>query len=326
MKKVYLVTGGTGHLGQAVIRALLDENAKVRALCLPQDKTPLPPSVEICYGDVRDKGSMARFFDVKGYDQVVLIHMAALITIESVKNEELEKINIQGTKNILALCKEHEVRRLLYVSSVHAIPENSSLGPIVEPDFFHPDRVEGHYAKSKAGAAQIVMQAIEEGLEANLIFPSGIIGPYDFNRNNHLTQLLERMARDRVFLSVRGGYDFVDVRDVAGSILLCEKHAKKGESYIISGGYYEIEDLYNIVSEVTGRKKQIVHFPIKTAELVAPMAESFAKLLGKKPLLTPYSIYTLRSNSNYSCEKAKRELNYKPRPISDTIRAMLEKR
>ncbi|MDO4711446.1 MAG: dihydroflavonol 4-reductase, partial [Peptostreptococcaceae bacterium] len=160
----------------------------------------------------------------------------------------------------------------------------------------------------------------------DLIFPSGIIGPYDLNRNNHLTHLLERMAKDPVFLSVRGGYDFVDVRDVAEAILLCEKHGKKGESYIISGGYYEIGELHRIVSEVTGTKKKIVHFPIRTAELIAPLAETVAGWLGKKPLLTPYSIYTLRSNSNYSCEKAMRELNYRPRPIAETIRAMLEKK
>lgn len=324
MKKLYLVTGGTGHLGQAIVRALQREAADIRVLCLPEDQTPLPDDVACCYGNICDISSLHPFFERSGYDETILIHAAALITIESKINEALWRVNVDGTKNILEMVKQYDIDRMIYVSSVHAIEELEIPEKMKEPKSFDPQKVHGVYAKSKAGAAKLVTEAIRNGCRANLLFPSGIIGPYDFNGNNHMTRLIAKMVRDKIFIGVRGGYDFVDVRDVADAVLLCEKNAAIGESYILSGDYYEIGDIFRMISDELGKSRPIVYIPMKLAETIAPIVEYMSHLFKRKPLLTAYSLYTLRSNSNYSNQKAKQELNYRPRKLADTIKTLLK--
>ena len=324
MKKLYLITGGTGHLGQHVIR-LLRKNKEntIRVLTLPGDMTPLPDGVERVNGDVRAVRSLLPFFHTDGYDEVVLLHLAAFITIASKTNPEVWHVNVEGTKNVMELALQGNVKRVVYVSTVHAIPEKPLPDVITEMASFSPESVHGQYARSKAAAAELVLQFAKKGLDVSIVHPSGILGPGDTLQSNHLTRTVAAMASGRIPVSITGGYDFVDVRDVAKGILLCETRGRAGECYILSGHYSTISNLTKIISGYTGRKFVLLHIPKFVLRSAAAFVELFSRTSRRKPLFTPYSVATLHTNAFFSNKKAMRELGYRTRPFRRTIQNLL---
>ena len=153
MSKLYLVTGGTGHVGTVLINELLAKNVSIRALVRPGRREGIPAGVDVYEGDITNLDSMRDFFQTSGFDSVTLIHCAALITITSRLNTQVWNVNVHGTENVMQLALNAAVDRVVYVSSVHAIPEKP-LGQIIsEVSSFSPELVHGQYAKSKAAAA-----------------------------------------------------------------------------------------------------------------------------------------------------------------------------
>ena len=245
----------------------------------------------------------------------------ANLLIDELKNEkrEIVKVLILNTKNIVDKVLETKAK-LIYISSVHAIPEKENNDLIEEITDFNPDEVHGLYAKTKAEAAKYVMNAVKnKNLNACIIHPSGIIGPYDYG-NSHLTELVREVSNGKLFATVKGGYDFVDVRDVADAIITASKKDNKGECYILSNRYITIKELSDLICDVQGIKKIKIVLPICLAKIIAPFFEAYYNLKKQTPLFTKYSLYTLSSNSNFSNKKAKEELGYKNRDMKDTIK------
>lgn len=321
MGELYLVTGAGGHLGTHIVKTLLGRGETIRALALPGEERYIPAAVETVTGDVRDVSSMEPFFDRRGYERVTLIHCAAIVTIASRPDPAVWDVNVRGTEDILSLARREHIERMVYVSSVHAIPEREKPLPITETGRFSPELVYGQYAKSKAAASQLVLDAAEGGLHAVIAHPSGIIGPGDIRRRNHSVSSLRAMAEGRIPASIGGGYDFVDVRDAAAGIVSCAERGRAGECYILSGEYISVRDMLDAACKAAGRKTPRLTLPAGAARLIAPTAEAAARLFGQSaPLMTPCSVYTLSSNGNFPHEKAARELGYDPRPIRESIR------
>lgn len=325
MKRIYIVTGASGFLGNNIIRMLEhDDNAEVRAFVLNGESISSLNNLKcsIYYGDVTKADTLNSIFDGSGDAEIFVIHCAAVVYIKSKYNSKVYDVNVNGTKNIVDKVLEYNAK-LIYVSSVHAIPEKSDGDLISEVSIFNPDDVVGLYAKTKAEAARYVMDSVKDkGLNACIVHPSGILGPYDFS-NSHLTALVREIVRGKLPMCVKGGYDFVDVRDVAkGIIMACDK-GKKGECYIMSGEFVSIKKLADLVCDVVGKKRIKVVLPIMIAKIVAPFYEMYYNVKGKTPLFTKYSLYTLSSNSNFSNEKAKRDLGFVTRDITDTVRDMV---
>jgi len=316
---VYIVTGAAGHLGGAVTKALGERGAAVRALCLPSEKCPPQGDhVKVFFGDVRDADSLNGIFEGCADELAAVIHCAGIVSISSKFDKNVCDVNVGGTKNIIALCEKHDVRKLVHVSSVHAIPELPAGEIIAEVDRFSPDSVVGLYAKTKAEASQCVMDYIARGRDANIVHPSGIVGPGDFG-GGHITQLVIDYCKGRLTSGINGGYDFVDVRDVARSIVACCATGKSGECYILSGQYFKVYELLNLLREVTGKRAIRSVLPLWFAKATAPLSELYYRILRQPPLFTAYSIYTLGSNANFSREKAARELGHAPRPMRQTL-------
>ena len=325
MKRIYIVTGASGFLGNNIIRMLEhDDNAEVRAFVLNGESISSLNNLKcsIYYGDVTKADTLNSVFEGSGDAEIFVIHCAAVVYIKSKYNSRVYDVNVNGTKNIVDKVLEYNAK-LIYVSSVHAIPEKSDGNLISEVSIFNPDDVVGLYAKTKAEAARYVMDSVKDkGLNACIVHPSGILGPYDFS-NSHLTALVREIVRGKLPMCVKGGYDFVDVRDVAkGIIMACDK-GKKGECYIMSGEFVSIKKLADLVCDVVGKKRIKVVLPIMIAKIVVPFYEMYYNVKGKTPLFTKYSLYTLSSNSNFSNEKAKRDLGFVTRDITDTVRDMV---
>lgn len=318
MQRLYIVTGAMGHLGNTIIRMLKERGEFVRGLILPGETGTEENHIHYVHGDVRVKDSMKPLFEDAQGMQKIVIHTAGIIDISEKGTDFMHEVNVGGTKNVIDLCLEYQVQRLVYVSSVHAIPEKGKLSVMEETDRFSPEWVVGGYAKTKAEATQAVLNAVHErGLDAVVVHPSGILGPYD-QSGNHLVQLVRDYIYGKLPACVKGGYDFVDVRDVAAGCLSAAQHGRKGECYILSNRHYEVKEVLDMVKQLQGGRNLPV-FPMWLAKACAPIMAWIARIRRQRPLYTKYSLYTLRSNDKFSHDKATQELHYHPRDLVQTI-------
>lgn len=323
MYQTYLITGATGFLGRAVLQLLLAHSCRILALVM--DKDPLaytiPENVTVFCGDLTDKDTLRSFFAAGG-DNFCVLHCAGIVSVASKPDEAIYRVNVQGTQNIIDLCCEFGAEKLVYVSSVHAIPEKPAPETITEPDRFAPDEILGDYGKSKSMATALVLEAAQSGLNASVVLPSGILGPGDLARGN-MTRMLLAFCCGRLPLGVKGGYDFVDVRDVAVGVLACAERGKAGECYILSGHYTTIQDMFSLTASQLGRKAPKFCVSATLASCAAPVFEKIAQLRGERPFFTPYSIAVLRSNGHFSNAKAVGALGFHARPLRETLQSMI---
>jgi dihydroflavonol-4-reductase len=323
---MWLVTGATGHIGNVLVRKLLERGEKVRALILPgEPRDPIQGlDVEAVQGDVLNLDSL--FESLRGIKGI--FHLAGVTSIMPGSNPFVRKVNVEGTRNVLRAAKETGIKKLIYTSSIHAIQRIES-GVIDESIPYDMDNPYGAYDRSKAEATLEVVDAARAGLEAVVACPTGVIGPYDF-RGSMMGAVIHDTAVAKPTWYVDGAYDFVDVRDVADGLIAAAENGKRGESYILSGQKISVRYLLETVREITGKNFFQMKIPFDLAKLVSMFTPMYYQLAQATPRFTPYSLEVLRSNSNISHAKAARELGYRPRSlyesISDTVKWFLERK
>ena len=151
-----------------------------------------------------------------------------------------------------------------------------------------------------------------------IVFPSGIIGPGDL-QGGSFTSMAKSFLAGKLPLAVRGGYDFVDVRDVANGLLACSESGEPGKGYILSGHYVTIRKILQLVGKTAKLKYRPICLPLGFAKLAAPYYER-RSLRERKPLFfTPYSVSVLASNGQFSHAAASERFAYQPRPIEETL-------
>lgn len=316
----YLVTGASGFLGRAVLTELLKRGASVRALVMRGDPRAdgVPAGAEKVFGDVCDPDSLGDFFEGAGRNTCV-IHCAGVVSVASHPGEMIRRVNVGGTENVLRQCKTHGIRRFVYVSSVHAIPEKPAGKEITEDAVFSPELVRGDYAKSKAEATALVFAEAGRGLDASVVFPSGIIGPGDTGGGS-ITFLLRSFIEGKLRTAVRGGYDFVDVRDVACGIVSCADRGRPGKGYILSGHYASISSILRSAGCALNVSRRVRCLPLFLAKLAAPFFERRSLRRGQPLYFTPYSVAVLGSNCLFSRSAAAEAFGYHPRSVRSSIR------
>ncbi len=323
MRIKYLVTGAAGHLGSAVVRELLESgHHDIRVLVMPGDKSAssLPPDIEQVAGDLLDRDALARFFDVPEGTEIVVIHCAGIVSTSMKSSKKIYEVNVDGTRNIVDACVLKQVKKLVYVSSIHAMPTLPSGQIMTEIDAFDPSKVVGPYAKTKAEATACVSAAVKNGLNATVVFPCGILGPFDYARSNNITQLIIQFCRGKMPVGVKSGFDFVDVRDVAQGIVAAAERGRSGEGYILGNRQVSVPEMFGLFHKETGKKKTRFFAPMWLAKAGLPFTALYYKLRRQQPLFCTYSLHTLGVNSLYSHAKASKELGYKARPFEETIR------
>ncbi len=285
-----------------------------------EDPTPLHGlDVEIVEADVLDYQSLFKAFK----DIEVVYHLAGMISILPGRDAMLNAVNVMGTRNVIQAARSCGVRRLVYTSSIHAlqrVPEGILIDETVPFDIEHAI---SSYDLSKASASLDVLNAVQDGLDAVIVCPTGVIGPYDF-RTSEMGQLILDCVDEKTMFYVDGAYDFVDVRDVAQGLILAGERGRCGESYILSGERIAVFDIIKIVQEVIGKRLFSLKIPFSLATFTARLTPLYYRLTRVKPRFTSYSLATIASNSHISHTKAQRELGYHPRPLreslSDTVR------
>ncbi len=317
MNDLVLVTGATGHVGNTLVRELLAQHKTVRAMALPgEDVSALQGlPVEIVTGDVLAPASLAKAF--AGVS--VVFHLAGIISIMPGPDDLMRRVNVTGTRNVIQAACPAGVRRLVYTSSIHAL-QRPPLGVVIDESLpFDPLNPAGEYDRTKAEATLAVQEAVRAGLDAVIVCPTGIIGPHDY-RGSETGLLILAWMRDRLSFLVDGVFDFVDVRDIArGHILACEK-GKTGETYILGGERVSLARLWVLVRETAGLYSQTIIIPFRLAAFAARAAALWYRLSRTRGRFTPYALETVNSNSDICIQKARRELGYAPRPMTETIR------
>lgn len=285
-----LVTGAAGHLGNVLVRELVERGETVRALLLPgEDRTPLGDlPIEQIEADILDYPALSNAF--RGINTVY--HLAGIISILPGQNPVLRMVNVLGTRNVIHASLEHGVRRMVYTSSIHALRRLSHGVVIDEKVPFDPEAAISSYDQSKAQASLEVLKAVPLGLNAVIACPTGIIGPYDF-RLSEMGKIILDCLEQKPQLYVDGAYDFVDVRDVAQGLILANQQGKRGETYILSGEQLTVRRLLDSIKQITGKGFVRIRLPFRLAQLVAKVTPLYYRLTRTKPRFTPYSLETL---------------------------------
>lgn len=311
-----LVTGAAGHLGNVLVRSLIERGYKVRVLLQPGESTSSLSgfALEMYVGDVRNEEALVTAFE--GVD--VVFHLAGIVSILKEQRELLHAVNVEGTRNVISACRRAGVRRLVYTSSVHAFSSPRGNALIDESTRIDPALAIGEYGRTKAEATLSVLDAGRSGLDAVIVCPAGIIGPYDYRRSR-MGRVLSYFMRGTLFGLPAGAYNFVDVRDVAEGEILAAEQGKSGELYILSGDRIEVQELAVFTGNVTGRKSLRFPLPLWICKAGAALGSAYYNVTGKEPLLTDESLAILQSNCNMSCAKAEREISYRHRPLRETL-------
>jgi dihydroflavonol-4-reductase len=322
-----LVTGATGHIGNVLVRQLVERGEAVRALVLPgEDLTPLGGlPLEIVEGDVLDPDSLKQA--MQGIHAIY--HLAGIITIMPGQDELVHRVNVEGTRNVLRTAARAGIRRLVYTSSIHAL-NRAPHGVVIDESIpFDPQHAISAYDRSKAEASLLVQDAACLGLDAVIVCPTGVIGPYDF-RGSEMGEVIRHATQRGLTFLIDGAYDFVDVRDVAEGLIQAATLGRTGEAYILSGERITIAGIIEEVQRATGLHNIRLAVPISLVRLAAMIAPLYYRLARTRPALTPYSLATVTSNSVISSAKARAELGYTPRSLSvsiqDTVAWLAERR
>lgn len=311
-----LVTGASGHLGNVLVRELIAEGEKVRALVYPGEALQSLHGmlIEVIVGDVLDRKLLQKA--MIGIDTV--FHLAGVIAIRPGMEEMMTRVNVEGTRNVAETALEYGVRRFIHVSSVHAFRREPHGVIIDEKTPLALDSPLGSYDRTKAEGTRIVLDLADRGLNAVIACPSGIIGLHDYT-GSEMGKALLSFADSKPDLLVDGSYDFVDVRDVARGLILARDNGVSGEIYILSGAQASVENLCQMAQEATGTKSPKIKIPIRFAIFVLGLFQGLIRWFRIKSRYTVYSLQTLLENSAFSSLKARRDLGYQARPLSEAV-------
>ncbi len=301
-----VVTGASGHVGAALVRALLKDGADVRVLVRKDVRALEGLDVERVSADVTDR---ARVLDaIKGAE--VVYHAAARLTLESGYDPDAERVNIQGTRHVVEACRASGVRRLVHFSTAHALEGE---GALISEGSGKP------YERTKAGAEREVRRAVEEGLDAVIVSPCAVIGPHD-HKPSYMGRVLLMLARGFLPATVVGGQSWVDVRDIALSAMAAAKKGERGHRYLLAGNWLPMREFATLASRAAKVSPPRFDIPFGLARRFAPLAERASRLIGQEPLFSVASMDALEHRPRALDALSTNVLGHAPRPIEETLR------
>jgi dihydroflavonol-4-reductase len=254
-------------------------------------------------------------------DVGTVFHLAAKVSAGWEASAVVRAVGVDGTANVVEACRSARARRLVHFSSIQALtpgPGRSDIDEgavLVEPS----ERARGAYDRAKADGERIVLAAGGSGLSVVVLNPTAVLGPHDF-APSPMGEFLLLLARGKIPALVAGAHcDFVDARDVAAAALAAERDGRAGHRYVLSGTRMTLVELARAWAEACGRPAPRFAVPMALARVGAAVSPTWARLRGKRPLLTADSLRVLRTQPPARCAKAERDLGFSPRPIAETL-------
>ncbi|WP_280338886.1 NAD-dependent epimerase/dehydratase family protein [Nocardia neocaledoniensis] len=311
------VTGAAGYLGSNLIPQLLERGHEVVAIDRAAP-TVSDPAVTWVSGDVLDPASMRTA--LAGAE--VVYHLVALITLAE-KNDLAWRVNTEGVRVTAEAALEVGVRRFVHTSSIHAFDQYRA-SHIDETTVRSADPGLPVYDRSKWAGEQELRTVIERGLDAVIVNPTGVYGPVDHpDRLSRLNSVTAEAMRGRTPVMIGGGFDLVDVRDVAHGLILAGEKGRTGENYLLGGHMTTLLDLCRMAAARTGAKGPRFAIPAKALGAVLPIVEPIGKRFGSD-ILSKAALGAILSAPIVDHGKAERELGYRPRPTADTVADLVD--
>lgn len=307
-----LVTGGSGFVGSAIIRRLLDAGHEVRVLVRSSSSRAnlegLP--VETVVGDLLDAASLARA--AKGCKAV--FHCAADYRLWVPNAAEIYECNVTGSVNVLRAGAEAGAARIVYTSSVATLGILPDGTPADESTPVSIADMIGDYKRSKFLAEAEVSRLVgRERIPAVIVNPSAPVGPRDI-KPTPTGRMIVEAAAGRMPAYVDTGLNVVHVEDVAEGHLRAFERGRIGERYVLGGTNMTLREILIKIAALTGRPAPRLRLPHSVVMPIAYMAEAVARISGSEPIATVDSVRMAKKLMYFSSDKARRELGYAPRP------------
>lgn len=310
----YVVTGATGFLGNNIVRMLLAQGHEVTCILRQSQPTPALAGLQVqpVYADLRDAGTLSR--QLGDFDQ--LIHSAALIQLGWSQLSESRQVNVAGTQTLVELCWSRR-KRLIHISTVDTLAHAAQGVPIREGQR-QPANPNCSYVQSKREAEQAVNDRVAQGLDAVIVHPGFMVGPYDWKPSSG--QMMLSVAQGLGVLAPGGGCSIVDVRDVAAGVVAAGTRGLSGESYILAGeniSYFQLWQEMALIAKVRGPRGRL---PNWLASAVGTGGDLVAKFRRREPLINSANTAMGQLFHYYSSEKAQSQLDYRIHSWQQAIR------
>ncbi|GAB4037181.1 NAD-dependent epimerase/dehydratase family protein [Spirosoma gilvum] len=327
------VTGATGFIGSHIVRRYLADGYKVSVLYRPSSGYGMLADVadQLTWheGDVLDIPSLeaAILSGVESGDLDV-IHAAAIVSFVPKDRDQMERINVEGTANIVNVCLKAGVRKLGYVSSVAAIgrpithSDNSQVPLLInESQKWEDSPNNSVYAKTKYRAELEVWRGVAEGLTAVMVNPSVVLGAGDWSRSS--LQLIKYVYDEKPFYPA-GLVNYVDVLDVANSLVQLMQSDIAAERFILNAGTIPYRSLLEQIAAVLGKRPPTLRVPPALTRVLWPLEAVRAWLTGKSPLITRETARSASSHYQYDGRKIEQVLRFQYRPLSETLKRVAD--
>lgn len=313
----YILTGALSPLGRHLIARLDLRQCRVVGIDRPEAVAEAQGDLALYSADPRDREAMQQIFRAEAREYTVVIHCADRVALTGGNDADLFDIHRGGTDMILDLCRAQAVRRLVYVGSALALAADTD-GPIAhEPDTFRPARAQSRYGQCVASACAAVAEAADKGLDCVIALLGECVAPMDATGTLPVNRLIRALSQRQLHFGVGGGLELVDVRDAAQGVLLAADKGVAGRSYILSGQYVSLRELFALVREQCGTAWLPI-LPLALARWMLPAIQAWD---GERPLYNTRALTVLRESLRCSHARTERELGYAPRPVHETISA-----
>jgi len=310
-----LVTGATGLVGYNVVDALLKRNRRVRALVrsIEKGKRFLPEDCELIQGDITDKDSLR-----KAMKDCSIVYHSAGFPEQWMKDPDIfQRVNVGGTQNMVDVALEGKIKRFIYTSTIDIF--EAEAGQEYDESIIDSQPKGTFYERSKQLADQRVVAAVEKGLPALFLHPSGVYGPGP-TESPGTNDFILKLYRGAVPVLLPGGYPVVYAPDVGAGHVLAEQKAEVGSRYILSEAYYDLPQLTQIILEELGINKKVPPvMPLPVVKMISRLGEWWSGIINKPPLIPKGQLHFMQWKARPESKKAQQELDWSPTPLREGL-------
>ncbi len=307
--RVFL-TGASGFVGSHILRKLVDAGYSVRALARNPSSVPQTPGVETVVGDLQKPGDFARSLEGCRY----LVHCAALYSFAPADRGALHDVNVRGTAGLFEAARVAGVERAVLTSSSATLGASRGGKPRTEDDYAQDGGSGYHHSKiaqeRAAFAARVPVVAL---------LPTAPVGPGDV-KPTPTGQLVLEFAKGKIFAKPpRGGMNLVPVEDVARAHVTALQRGRTGERYILGGDNLTLDEVWTLLSAVTGKKMPAWRAPVALALAIAYADEARARLTRSRPFVPVEGVRMSREFMFADSAKARHELDFQPGSVTGAL-------
>jgi farnesol dehydrogenase len=300
-----LVTGGTGYLGRAIVRALAARGHDLIVFARSASRSGLPGT--LIDGDVRDAAALERA--AAACDAIS--HSAALVSIWQRRRQDFDDVNVGGLRHAIVAAMHHRIPRLVYTSSFVALAPRGASSPLEAND----------YQRTKVAADRLADAEVGEGAPLIRVYPGVVYGPGSFTEGNLIGRLISDHLRRRLpgLIGPEQPWSYAYVDDVAAGHVAALERGAVGGRYILGGENATQHRVFGIVREITGRRAP-PRIPFPVANALGAVEELRAAIFGGMPLVTRGAVEIFRHDWSLDSTASVRELGYTMTPLEEGIR------